>query len=78
MMHYDRMNWGCSLKDIFYLNNQVYKGTVEGGLAYNTVDGLVWPALNDEDIMFHPGMTLHILTGGIIKAACHGVILPNN
>ena len=33
--------------------------------------------MDENDIGIHAGMTLHILTGGIFGAACHGVELPN-
>lgn len=71
------MNFGCGLKNIFFKNSKPYDGPVEGGLVYNTNEGLIIPMMEDNDILFHPGMTLHILTGGRIQAACHGVTLPN-
>lgn len=76
--HYDRMNISATMKDVYYMKGDKIKNPEGAGLYFNVKDGELYNLhLEDDDLSFHMGMTAHILTAGIIPAACHAVYLPN-
>jgi len=47
------------------------------GLVYQDADGnIVYPDCSDEDILFHIGTNIDLLTAGIFKPACHAAVVP--
>ncbi len=75
--HYDRTLFGGLIKDIYMIDGKVVDDPKYSSFTYNEAAGnFILPILNDDDIIMHHGMSMHILTAGHFNAHCHGVIIP--
>ena len=67
--HYDRMNFGACMNDAYFMHGEMCEHPKKKGFLYNDINkDIVTLEMDDDDIAVHTGMTMHILTGGVIKA----------